>query len=560
MILAELGTLSYNGYHFDGTSKVSVNVELAKDDAGRTVVGHQHTIHVWTLIQGDSGTNTEMLAIRQQLGEQGRELTFINRGFGGDLVVNTSNNGMRDIRWGPIPKIIHWEPIASYRCSEMEWEVITTLPICDNGVQRWSGVMALNYEVSFDIDERGYTSRSITGYLEIAQTRIGRTIPDSADLYLNSYLTTIPLGFKRSQSRHLSLNKSRLDFSIIDKQIPSPNAFPAGIIDIQVRHRAGWKRGSGLPRNVITAEIEVAAHMPPAYAMVVFSSIANQRLAIARAAAVIADSTSGGQTNAIGSVLLDEFTIEEDLFSRRSSFTLGYLVPASLKQFITSCGLWASLPTTWLDWHTSINEAQSQRGYAGLNHLPADDRITDLCQPANLLGYAQRQNPYNQIVQPTLPAIKNVRPTPKNSWLKYHNNAIIHRQRPVVRQRLLQPTDTDPGTFDPQATTGMLYPQGAGLADVIQEGGRGSYYAMLSGRAARAGWEIPRPKYGTIGGAPATEIDGIFRQAITGNWFGCPIYQATWELVYALPYSPGKIIAFEPNPEEFLNGDGTAQA
>lgn len=557
-ILAALGALTYNGYSFDGTSKVNVSVEFVSDDSGRTVLYHRHVIHVTALVQGNTGTAAEMLSIRQMLGEQGRELVFTGRGFGDDLIVNAGAGGLRDVKWGPKPKIIRWEPVANANCGEIEWEIETCVPICDTGVQRWIGLMALNYDIDFQIDERGYTTRTIAGYLEIAQTRLGRTVPDSADQYLNYYTTTVPSGFHRSQSRHLSSDKSRLEFSITDKQIPSPNAFPPGVVDIQCRHRAGRRRGSGMVRNTITCDIEMAADWPTAHAMVIFSAIANRRLNIARAASGIATSTSGGQTNAQGFVLIDEFQIEEDLFSRRSSFSVSYHVPISLQEFFCDAvGLWQPLPTNWTSWHASVANAQSVRGYAGLQHRGTDDQIKDLCLVPSQLSHALSQNPNANPPRPVLPVVRNVRPDAKNSWLKYTNRIKTFRDRAVVRQRILQAKDYDQLPFEVNGTTGMAYPAKAGTDDIIQEGARSSYYVEMQGRAARAGWEIPRPKYGTIGTEAATEIGGEFEQAITGNWFGVPIYQAIWNLRYALPNSPGSVTLLA-NPREHLNGNGTA--
>ena len=556
-ILAALGTLSYNGYVFDGTSQVSVNVEFVSDDSGRTVLYHRHTIRVKALVQGDAGTTAEMLNVRRLLGEQGRELIFIGRGFGNDLIVNSPGGaGVRDVKWGPIPRVLKWEPVASLNCGELEWEVTTCVAVCDHGVTRFTGLMSLNYEMDFAVNERGYTTRTISGHIEIAMTRLGRLVPDTADAYLNFYATDVPHGFKRTQTRRLSADKSRLEFSITDAEIESPNAFPPSVVDIQCRHRVGWKRGSGLVRNTITAEIEVAPTVSTAFALIVFSTIANQRLAIARAAAGRAASVIGGETGAVGMVLIDDFGIDEDVFSRRSSFTLGYRVPTSLAQFMFDCGLWSPLPTNWAAWHDSVALGQSQRGWAGMLHLPGNDLIRDLCVPPINVAVNTLQN-QGQTQRPQLPNIRNQRPQAANSWLEYRNAIQTERDRATTRQRILQTPDIEQGTFNPSDTTGMFYPTKSGTDDIIQEGARSSYYVTIEGRAARAGYEIPRPRYDRIGTETATEVGGVFQQAVTGNWFGVPIYQARWSLEYAMPNSPG-LVSLLQNPREFLNGDGTA--
>lgn len=561
-ILAALGTVEYNGYAFDGTAHLTMNVDAVQDEAQRTIVYHRHVLHVSAIIQNDSGTDSDMLSLRRLLGEQGRFLRFINRGFGNDLIVNAAGGGgLRDVKFGPKPKVVKWEPIAHIRAHEVEWEVEVCVPICDNGTTRTSGIMALNYDVSFDIDERGFTTRTITGYIEIAMTRFGRAIPDIADAntYLDAYNTTPLSGFHRTQSRHLSLDKSRLDFSVTDREIDSPNAYPAGVVAINCRHRAGWRLDSGLPRNRITCEIEMAADRPQEHALLIFAAIYNQRLAVAKAATAAATSTSGGTTSATGAVIIDEFEIEEEIFSNRSSFSLAYRIPASLKEFIFKAGIWVDLPTNWPAWDLSMVKVHSQRGWAELGVLATDDSIVDLCQVGQQ-GYQPRQNQIVKQAKSPLAPLKNERPDPKNSWIAYGHSTTVIRDDLTTRQRILQPTIADTTQYQPNDFAGLVYPAKTGKDDIIQEGGQNSYYVMVTGHATRAGWEIPRPRYEKFGtsDAPATEVDGVFSMRLAGNAFGLPIYQAVWRLMYAIPFSPNRVDPL-PNPLEFLNGDGTAQ-
>lgn len=557
MLLAALGTLEYNGYSFDGTSKVTVSVEYVTDEAGRTVVYQRHVFRVVSIIQDDAKTDTAMAAIRRLLGEQGRPFTFITRGFGDDVIVNSPAGGLKDVRFGPKPKVLNWEVIAGNRAVQFVWECEVCVPFCpDSAVARTSGLMELNYSLVFSIDDKGYTTRTITGYLRIAMTRDGRDIPDTADEYLDEFSSDVPEGFKRSCSRTLSLDKSRVDFTLTDVEIPSPNGYPAGIVDISIRHRVGWRRGSGLPRNVISGSIEVASDRPMEHALLTFMAIANQRIDVAKAAVVDATSVNGGTATVPTAVLIDEFSIDEDIYSRSASFSLGYRVPATLAEFIWACGIWTPTVDTWADWHSSIVAEQSQVGHAGLVHKASDDHITDPCESTSEL--VQSEKVLSELVaHAPLSALKNEKPEANNSWLKYEQNIKLSRERPVARQRILQTADVDFGGFYPNQTTGIVYPPNAGQIDVIQQGGQSSYYAIVTGRAARAGYEIPRPQYDLVGSVTPVEIEGDFEQAIVSNWFGCPIYGAQWRIVYYLDSSPGAV-ELQPNPKEFLDGNGQA--
>ena len=217
--MATVGTLSYNGVDFDGSSKVTVQVDPVKDESGRTVLYHRHTLNVSATIADNDSTDGDMRLIRQRLGEQGAELIFINRGFGDDLIVNSPGGTVRDVKWGPIPEVISWKPIGSLRACEIEWRVTTCVPVCSSTSGMYSGIITINYDMAWSISEKGYTTRTITGYLEIAMTRSGRSAPDTADRYRDKITPTVPTRFKRSQSWTLSKDKSRLDFSIVDKEV-----------------------------------------------------------------------------------------------------------------------------------------------------------------------------------------------------------------------------------------------------------------------------------------------------------------------------------------------------
>lgn len=562
VLAVPIGTeVSYNGIAFDGASKISIQVDFIKDEAERTVLYHQHTIRVQAVVQNNADTNGDMETIRAQLGEHGRELIVQGRGFGNDLLVNTAG-GVRDVRFGPKPTVLQWSPLASNRAGEIEWQCVACVAVCEGeGPTRFTGLMSLNYDVTFAIDDKGYTTRTISGHLVVAQTRVGKSIPDSADNYLSAMSSVVPLGYKRTISRHLSLDKSRLDFTVTDTQIPSPNAYPPGVVDIEARHSAGRRRGSGFVRNTLTAEIELAPGVAPSQSLVIFAAIAKQRIDATKAAAtkMVTTSITGATTTTTKSqqaVLLEDFRLEEGIFSRRTTFSATWLVPQSLQQLLPECGIWLPLPTNWTDWHNSIATQQSVTGTAGMRHLPTDDRIIDLCDSANI-SVQSGQDSYMVAGLAPYPGAINEQPLPEYSWLQYQNRVLPERRRPVMIQRIVQSPDTEFASFVPNQTAqGVEYPSASGLDDIIQQGGKSTYYCTLVGHAVRAGHQIPRPKYGQIGAATATEIGGDFECVLITNLFGLPVYAAKWRIEYALPHSPG-VVNLVPNPMAFMNGDGS---
>ena len=312
--LPATGELSYNGYEFDGASKIVASVEFLLDEAKRVVIAHFHTIKVSAVIANDTDLDGDMEDIRKRLGEAGKTLKFVNKGFGDDLTVKSGNifggGGRRvsDVTNGPFPKILSWAPLGDDRAAQIEWQVTVTVPICRAGVPHFQGVMALNYGVDYQIDRHGDTTRTLSGYIQIAQ-QSGLDAGDTADRYRHFFAPAGIHGFARQQTWSVSLDKARIDFVITDTQIPTPNAYPEGITEITASHRQSWRRGKSGTQffNTITASITPEAGLPGDRAWQVFHKLVKERMA---------HSKSKGKPP-----FLISLDVEEGIYSRTHNFS-----------------------------------------------------------------------------------------------------------------------------------------------------------------------------------------------------------------------------------------------
>ena len=196
--LAGSGELKYNGINFDGASRVSVSCEPVRDEAEFTVLYQKYTITVQSVIArtgvtaNGAGTDPDLETIRAALSEDGRELIFRQKGFGQDLIVN-GQGPIKDLCMGPKPQVLEWKPIGDYNACEITWSVTTCVPECNDRDPRRTGVMAFNYEVTWEINESGDTTRTIAGYLKIVQVRLSnKKLLDSADDYRLNLISLPP--------------------------------------------------------------------------------------------------------------------------------------------------------------------------------------------------------------------------------------------------------------------------------------------------------------------------------------------------------------------------------
>jgi len=549
--MTTLGTLEYGRgnrtYTFDASSKVTVQSEMVQDEAERTIIYQRQTITVRATVADNAGTDNSLEDIKAILGEQGSGLRFINRGFGNDVIVNLPG-GVDDLKFGPTPKILMWEPIGNSLACEIEWQVVIHVAHCAGNGTRDTGLLAFNYEVDFDIDG-GNTTRTIRGYLEIAQTRKGRRAPKSADLQRYLIKPGLPDGFERKSSFNLTKDKSRLNFTVTDTQIASKFAFPVNVRQADGQHRVAWtrnNRGATQLRNTISMDLELVPGVSQAVAWQIFGNIVKKRVERAK-------------KNYKLPVLLDEITATESIWGRSSSFTCSYRILKTCGKCLTEhSGLWQPIDTNWRRWKLSMASVFNERGHAGLG-WGGNDAIIDLCGPEQSMSQLSPSETPDEPQQQQKSVFSNDYPPPDTSYLDYTQAIVPERDRPVQRQSILQVPESSSDLIGSDLTerTPFNFGPRGGTSDIIQEGGRSRYSVQLVGSGKRAGYQIPRPSLESLGSQTAVETNFKMFQTIVGNWLGVPIYQAYWVGSYDLGNGPGAVKS-EPNPKEGVDQNGKA--
>ncbi len=577
-----MSRVTYNDWTFPDRSQFSCQESFVYDDAGVTVVKTQFNLQVQTIIcvenpspgasydASDYDCGNEMHLLRQRLSKAGQSLKIEHDGFGPRMEINGySNSTIKDVSWGPTPKMISWEPIGHTRSVEVVWQCEFCIPICDGrtGSPAFTGLSALNYSVGFSFDSRGFTTRRISGYIEIALTRDNRNNPrglvDSVDNYRNKLAVSKPANFEREVSWDISTDKRRANFSIIDKEISSPNAWPPGVVKIQGTHRVGWSR-SNLTRvsNSISVSIEMAPDQLKARAWLIFADIVKTRQQFAPAPSKL---------------LIQSLDIVEELYENKVSFQMGYTftAPIDLARLFADTGLFQPIafrgqqPPTWETWDESVKHLQPLRGngtdggIANLRHEYQYDKIVDLCDntprpgPPQDLARGVQQASY-------APLLSNATPPPNSSWLKF-DASIGHIDRGTAIATIqLGPNNKDHDRFNPAEPTAgganLSRINGTPLKEYFQEHGT-KEHIVWSGYAERIGYPVPKPGQMKFAGVwlrpvpgPRSSNGAFFEQKFMGMHFGVPKYAASWRQYYKLNRVPTVI---PPKLDVFVQGDTT---
>jgi hypothetical protein len=530
------GILEYNGHRFSPRSHVRVSSEIVYSEDERTAIYHRHRITVDDIVvpsDGHLSTSLNMGQLRSQLSEVGRPLTLKDKGWGYDLQVNVTGEEMRDVEFGPKPRILTWSPIGHTQAAEITWECETCIPVCIGGIPAYSGLASFVYDMSFSIDERGYTTRTVTGHILIAMTRDAadhRNIPDSADQYRDIINVGKPDNFQRvTQDYRLSADKRRLDFTIVDRELESRNAWPEGVLAIEAEHTTNYvRRNQATVLNSISMQCALAPDQESVRAWEIFKMLVNSRL------------TKVNQSSGGPSYFLMSLDVIENIFKNQFAFRITYkILEVNPENYLVSCDMFATVPTDWHTWTNSIEGSVDERGIAGLEHTKEMDRIVDLCDGASPPTYGGSAPP---TIPPKTDAVvfrNTVPPNPVVSWLVFDASLTEETYNRDLYSVTLGRSTLNEQEFDPNLIDdGPAGVDEDALERKIAEAGVHMRYRW-KGYAERAGYKIPNPGVLTIGEIELipTKERKIARRQI-GLFFGVPVYAIAWDIVYVVKERP----------------------
>lgn len=540
-----MSQVTYNDYVFPDRSNFQITESLVYDASDRTVIGTRFVLRLQTIIVneeattlGDNPAAAYVHYARQRISKAGQRLIIEHEGFGPTLDINAPAQGaVKDIAWGPKPRVIEWNPVGHTNSVEITWEVEWMIPICD-GTQppSFTGLSSFSYGITFDIDQRGYTTRVISGSMEIAMTRYGggRNLVDSIDNYRNRVNFQKPANFERRISWQVSDDKRSANFTIIDSEIASPNAWPAGVVSISASHRAGWQRSS-VARivNTISATIELSPDEHKSRAWMIFRGMVNKRI--------------GYATPIAQAVFIEGLDVIEDIFSNTVSFQLSYRIMGSAEGmggiaiFFQATGLFQPISDAiddWAAWDNSVKHLQpfrglnSDRGVAELRHDWQSERLIDLCMQNTLASTPYQEPPTQPAYQP--PVLCNPRPAPMRSWLSFEatltyyeegsDHTAVEIKANDIRQRDYNPNEPDAGWGVSDGSVRRFTVNNAGTQEFV-----------WTGKAERVGYPIRKPGRIRIGNQFYSPVGkGVFSQAFMGMHFCQPKYAAAWKQRYRL--------------------------
>jgi len=519
--------LTYNEITLGIGSKRNIELIPIYDPTNRQLSHHRLTVSVESIVAIDIATSIE--DIKRRLSKPGQELVIEQCGFGERIVIGQGGGSsmLLDIKGGPHPRLIQFEPMAAtseHTAVAVTWQCEANVFFANSEDYDLGQILSYNYGARYSIDDRGWTTRTISGRLTVKMALYGtgsNQILHNADQFREKIKFAKPEGFKRRQEYDLSEDKSTLSFSIIDEQIKTRQAYPPGVVEISCTHRVIRSRSQlATTRNQISFRCEVAANQPTAYAWFVFQSIVGKRLDHTRQQGV--------------QILIEEITVEDSLFGTEFSASVAYRGLNDLGSWLYNAGIFQPVTLSWDPWEQSVHDIENHHGIANLSSLAHEqDRLTNL-ENSELPEVEDKYNPRFNVLTPSQSPLCNSLPSPQESWAHFQAQIGIQQSSMYQDQWLpLGPDALEDGVIDFNDISGIrrragrkenksLLPSNPGQITRIQ----------FKGEAIRVGYEIPLPRI-EIPGVELKLLERNFKPVFLGIFYCQPVYGAKWDLTYA---------------------------
>lgn len=566
---------SYNNFRFPlETETVSLAVHPEPDTSNRTrqycriAITLKSTLGQSNQAEGKT-TDDDMEAIRILLTTQGGALVYKGVGFG-DLSVNVDPDGMRDVKWGPIPRMLQWKPLGQRAC-EIIWLVETMVPLCEEATYQYA-LMEWAWSLTVTVDRSGYSTRTYAGHISIPQTRrtvSDRTLSDSADGYLEQISPPLLPGYRRIRGPwSLSTDKCRGDFSFVDEEMPA-NMPPPGCIDVQMSHSLHTDSLYSLKWvGSLRGTYEVSKDHAKEIALEHFLAVVEDRI---RRSHNLPFRTLLGENKRTVVIHKAVDISEAEIYGRRcGSFAWQYLFMCSLEDIVGHSGLWRPITKgDWSAWAQSLRgTAFAVRGASGLKFSPDGDVILDLCVAGDSAFRQPAGGRVGRRAAVRGGRIQNALPDPDTSYL-LHANFVrvcptdhVHvikplpssslplstggyslSTRPVQRGTGIKSGDAPSSSGPPARRVGTLsvVPQSRAKDAEAQVSNTSQWVVYLEGWAERAGYPVGPPELRSFAGTravPQNRRGDGFLYGVVANWFGLDIHRCEWRLRYVLDGQP----------------------
>lgn len=609
------GLAEYNGVQFGIATQVMASSQPVYTTSGMQVkyVAYQFRIQ-GVLVPTSSGqetTDVDFAEMRNRLSVEGRLLKFSNLGFGPDMNVFSSgvSSGRPDVLYGPKPQILEWTPLAAGKSCRFTWICEVHLPPCSiiQTLQSSRAILEFEWSSTWDFDDEGLTTRTVTGQLEVASQRtviaggnrglVQRTADQYRDLVTVTFPVPLP-GFVRRQTFNLSDDFRILKFSLVDTELGSPEAYSPGIVkqDIDYTISNSQEKNLYLWTFNLSGSVTVSPSHPKDLAWAVLNTHFDRRLEHLRqfrkvhshegtAYQAIRESIRTGGCHMIPLSM----SFSEKVTGRTMTFDVTWMYTVPLEYLLQAAGflMVTNRQQDLIRWNLWRDSMILPFDTPGAPHLPGkgapfgshgaaqlkdvspkvlvnicsmdDNASQEFVSPGDLLNRPNPQKPR-----------KPDPPVNYDGYLDYRLGIETEEESNKARRKILQSPNTSQEKIDEQSgaeaalETFLNQTGGAALTHPssyyqstpvkVQQRTSKTYTLAMRGYSVRVGQSSPIPRIEKIADADVEVMNRrVLVQSVARN-VDTLIYLTAWDITYALSQPPKGDLA---NPANIaIIGDG----
>jgi hypothetical protein len=558
-------TVTYNGVQFGGADAPGIalgnNVfrstppmyafrsTFRYDESGRAIVGIDHSLTVRCMVfeSDESILAQNVIRLRALLGVPGRSLKIEGTGSGFGVIEFPSLDYW-DLDHGPKPMSLELTPIGAI-AFELTWVVKFFISECATTSTHELAFLAFNFNTTWENDFEGIVRRTIAGHVIIPQMR-ATTFPDLtrhvAEETRGSIIVSVPPNFRRvTNNWRESTDKSRLDFTIVDEQLPG-DVLPVGVTTargtMSFTAQAGEKNASMVQGTAtLSMALRTAPNQPRNLAGEIFLLAA---LAKQTKLSAIDDATG----KATVTVIPVHLSIVNGKFddSRDTNATMSWLLVSNLSKNLSAANIYMPIndlltpPMVTQDytaWRASMASLWDNRGFAGIGSVVGESHPINLCSNTTAVTIGVASSTPNSVEDASLPSLTcpAVPDTDDGGWLHYslsieirrYDSQSTHKRAAayVPQSSTDQQQQPDPGTGTTVLLGGPAYSQPPSDYHVTEFHGYPEVYLGLSFSGLRFNKKPDIPEVKSIDGQPVIAISTHDAPQLAFDVFGCKVWR-----------------------------------
>ncbi len=549
-------TIKYNGVQFGGAGgqfpSLPPTYDLKQlgvyDEAGRVITHVRYVMTVFcTFYEATEALLSDDLdTIRTRLMKAGEPLEVKGLGLG---FINTT----ADQIWGPKPISFNYPRTHGVRSTDTIWVVEFNGPPCPIKSDAKALVFsAVNSQSTHSNDHEGRTTRTLTGYYEIPQSRSRggfggninadkrgskRSLDKVADEMRNSIKVVVPFGFRRVQNTWRGNKaKNRIDFTVIDESLPG-RAYPVGIINI-TNDRLEFSTDPFTATQgtvTLTATMTVSPDHPPSLAGVQFVALAAHKQA-----QMVKKLNAAVASKGTAFVLPTRLIIRSGLYdnARTTDFLMQWQTTGCLANILFHSP-WAPVPfTNYTLWRNSIQNLWRNTGNRDTVDRPVNDAIIRICEPTSTYNTGIGPDAgeiAESLAEPALLPCPDI--PPESSWISYDVEVTFHEVRHDTSLRRMVNSFTgsaaSSGIGMGASITSAVVQQLSTLFDkdplkndIQSQNGRPQQFILIRAKGRRVNHNPVFPTLETVGGVKVFPVTGAeYTTSVIAKFGNCAILE-----------------------------------